>query len=250
MYRFEAQVWILSRNIWFLLRLTKLSSVPLFWTQTGYGLKPPPILSADRTHTQNLDVLKRHFQNTIPVYGPHVRFLTIELAPFFLKGRNSIDYRQSCWTKRQGRCYNSELQGIYPRTWYEDCPVCPCFTCHRIEWFWWFGFKISRIWLPRRDQRNEVKIKDCSARTFFWSVRLLRYENISNLIESMERTFETQGQVQMYWFLKSYLTTFNFSYFWMSDNVLFSQQRGVFRVNCIDCLDRTNVVQVIYFILA
>ena len=66
----------------------------------------------------------------------------------------------------------------------------------------------------------------------------------------MERTFETQGQVQMYWFLKSYLTTFNFSYFWMSDNVLFSQQRGVFRVNCIDCLDRTNVVQVIYFILA
>ena len=30
----------------------------------------------------------------------------------------------------------------------------------------------------------------------------------------------------------------------MSDNVLLSQQKGVFRVNCIDCLDRTNVVQV------
>jgi hypothetical protein len=42
----------------------------------------------------------------------------------------------------------------------------------------------------------------------------------------MERTFEHQG------------------YFWVSDNRLMSEQKGVFRVNCIDCLDRTNVVQV------
>lgn len=34
------------------------------------------------------------------------------------------------------------------------------------------------------------------------------------------------------------------SYLWISDKVVFSQQKGVFRVNCIDCLDRTNVVQV------
>ena len=26
---------------------------------------------------------------------------------------------------------------------------------------------------------------------------------------------------------------------------MMSQQKGVFRVNCIDCLDRTNVVEVI-----
>ena len=50
------------------------SSVPLFWMQTSYGLKPPPVLSPDRTHMQNLDTLKRHFQHTIPCYGPHVRF--------------------------------------------------------------------------------------------------------------------------------------------------------------------------------
>lgn len=46
-------------------------SIPLFWTQLGYGLKPPPILSSDRTRVQNMDALKRHFQNTIPSYGPH-----------------------------------------------------------------------------------------------------------------------------------------------------------------------------------
>lgn len=44
----------------------------MFWTQTGYGLKPPPLLATDRTHEQNLDALKRHFKRTVPKYGPHV----------------------------------------------------------------------------------------------------------------------------------------------------------------------------------
>ena len=32
-------------------------------------------------------------------------------------------------------------------------------------------------------------------------------------------------------------------FLWISDDVILSQQKGVYRVNCIDCLDRTNVVQ-------
>jgi phosphatidylinositol 4-phosphatase len=32
-------------------------------------------------------------------------------------------------------------------------------------------------------------------------------------------------------------------FLWISGQVLLSQQKGVYRVNCIDCLDRTNVVQ-------
>ena len=36
----------------------------------------------------------------------------------------------------------------------------------------------------------------------------------------------------------------SFSYFALNkDGTLQSQQTGVFRTNCIDCLDRTNVVQ-------
>lgn len=49
-------------------------TVPLFWTQTGYGLKPPPLLATDRTHEQHLDALKRHFLRTVPAYGPLVCF--------------------------------------------------------------------------------------------------------------------------------------------------------------------------------
>src|SRR5712691_4670498 len=32
-------------------------------------------------------------------------------------------------------------------------------------------------------------------------------------------------------------------FLWISDKAVLSQQKGVYRVNCIDCLDRTNVVQ-------
>ncbi|KAF8809044.1 hypothetical protein BYT27DRAFT_7163377 [Phlegmacium glaucopus] len=143
-------------------------SIPLFWTQTGYGLKPPPMLSADRTHAQNLDALKRHFQNTIPSFGPHT---VVNLA---------------------------EQHG-----------------------------KEGAITQSYREFVHELDMKDVQYHEydFHTETKGMKYENISNLIDTMERTFEAQG------------------YFWMSDNVLFSRQKGVFRVNCIDCLDRTNVVQ-------
>jgi hypothetical protein len=32
-------------------------------------------------------------------------------------------------------------------------------------------------------------------------------------------------------------------FLWISGQAMLSQQKGVYRVNCIDCLDRTNVVQ-------
>lgn len=34
------------------------------------------------------------------------------------------------------------------------------------------------------------------------------------------------------------------SYCWKDSEGIICSQKGVFRVNCIDCLDRTNVVQV------
>lgn len=43
--------------------------VPLFWTQSGYGLKPPPQLSKDRTHEQTINALKRHMTRIVNNYG-------------------------------------------------------------------------------------------------------------------------------------------------------------------------------------
>ncbi|KAF7363564.1 hypothetical protein MSAN_01013000 [Mycena sanguinolenta] len=143
-------------------------SIPLFWTQTGYGLKPPPLLATDRTHDQHLDALKRHFQRTVPKYGPHT---IVNLA---------------------------EQHG-----------------------------KEASVTQGYREYVTELGDKDAVYHEydFHKETKGMKYENISKLIDIMERTFEHQG------------------YLWISGNLTLSSQKGVFRVNCIDCLDRTNVVQ-------
>ncbi|OSD08576.1 hypothetical protein PYCCODRAFT_1429632 [Trametes coccinea BRFM310] len=74
---------------------------------------------------------------------------------------------------------------------------------------------------------NELHPEDVKyvAYDFHAETKGMKYENISKLIEELERIFESQG------------------YFWISDNRIMSKQKGVFRVNCIDGLDRTNVVE-------
>ncbi|KAF7305034.1 hypothetical protein MKEN_01218400 [Mycena kentingensis (nom. inval.)] len=143
-------------------------SIPLFWTQTGYGLKPPPLLDAERTHDQNLDALRRHFQRQVPKYGP---LMAVNLA------------------EQHGK-EGSITQGY-------------------------------------REYAIELADKDVTYHEYDFHVETkgMKYENISKLIDAMERTFEHQG------------------YLWISGNLTMSMQKGVFRVNCIDCLDRTNVVQ-------
>ncbi|KZT33580.1 hypothetical protein SISSUDRAFT_1054071 [Sistotremastrum suecicum HHB10207 ss-3] len=60
---------------------------------------------------------------------------------------------------------------------------------------------------------------------FHEELKGMRYEKIASLIETLDDTFQTQG------------------FLWISDKKILSQQKGVFRINCIDCLDRTNVVE-------
>lgn len=56
--------------------------------------------------------------------------------------------------------------------------------------------------------------------------RGMRYENVSVLVEGLE---EILGKML---------------YCWVDREGTICSQKGVFRINCIDCLDRTNVVQV------
>ncbi|KAH7908877.1 SacI homology domain-containing protein [Hygrophoropsis aurantiaca] len=143
-------------------------SIPLFWTQTGYSMKPPPTLSPERTSEQNMDALRRHFQRTVPVYGSHT---IVNLA---------------------------EQHG-----------------------------KEGTITQAYREYARRLDTKDARycEYDFHRETKGMKYENISKLLGEQERTFESQG------------------FFWVSDDMLLSKQKGVYRVNCIDCLDRTNVVQ-------
>ncbi|KAE8740672.1 hypothetical protein FOCC_FOCC013820 [Frankliniella occidentalis] len=61
--------------------------------------------------------------------------------------------------------------------------------------------------------------------TFDFHDRGMHFENVSILVESCVETLR------------------DMSYCWRDKEGLICSQKGVFRVNCIDCLDRTNVVQ-------
>ncbi|KZT09631.1 uncharacterized protein LAESUDRAFT_722598 [Laetiporus sulphureus 93-53] len=143
-------------------------SIPLYWKQEGYSLKPTPQLAPDRTHEQNLDVIRRHFKKILPRYGPHT---IVNLA---------------------------EQQG-----------------------------KEAQVTNAYKEYVEELHDKNIQyyAYDFHVETKGMKYENIAKLIHMVERVFENQG------------------YFWISNNTIMSRQRGVFRVNCIDCLDRTNVVE-------
>ncbi|KAI0345325.1 hypothetical protein BDW22DRAFT_1426997 [Trametopsis cervina] len=143
-------------------------SIPLFWSQTGYNLKPAPVLSPDRSHSQNLDTLRRHLERLLPRYGP---LTIVNLAEQHGKeGTVTAAYRNA----------------------------------------------VSEVAL------EAVRYVDYD---FHTETKGMKYENISRLIDQLQRTFESQG------------------YLWVSNDLMMSQQNGVYRVNCIDCLDRTNVVE-------
>ena len=53
----------------------------------------------------------------------------------------------------------------------------------------------------------------------------MKFENVSILINAIEELIRRSG------------------FYWIDNDGLISLQERVFRVNCMDCLDRTNVVQ-------
>ncbi|KAI0093512.1 SacI homology domain-containing protein [Irpex rosettiformis] len=143
-------------------------SIPLFWSQPGYSLKPAPVLSPERSQAQNLDALKRHMQRLIPRYGP---LILVNLA------------------EQHGK------EGVLTTAY--------------------------------RDSVSEVALEDARYIDYDFHIETkgMKYENIMTLIDQLQRAFESQG------------------YLWISNDLIMSQQKGVFRVNCIDCLDRTNVME-------
>lgn len=55
--------------------------------------------------------------------------------------------------------------------------------------------------------------------------RGMKFENVSTLIEAL--TPEITGM----------------AFHWRDEHGIICKQKGIFRVNCMDCLDRTNIVQ-------
>ncbi|KAF9906968.1 hypothetical protein EC991_011443 [Linnemannia zychae] len=153
-------------------------SIPLFWSQSPYRLKPIPIM--ERTEQENEDGFKKHFDSQRDLYGRQICINLVEKH-----GRELV----------AGSSYTRYIQRLAePQIRYVE-----------------FDFH-----------------EQCKG---------MRYENIERLIKSLETPIQELG------------------YCWLApgndgvnrkDNESWQQlydQKGVIRTNCMDCLDRTNVVQ-------
>ncbi|GBC06667.1 hypothetical protein RclHR1_00070034 [Rhizophagus clarus] len=147
-------------------------SIPLFWSQSPYSLKPKPVL--ERSANENAQAFKEHFNKLNEMYG-HISCINLTE----LTNREAI----------VGSAYREAVE--------------------RLE-----------------DEKNIEYIEF----DFHKQCKGMKYENISKLVEMLKTNFNKMG------------------YYWqankaMSENEVHCQQTGIFRTNCMDCLDRTNVVQ-------
>ncbi|KAF9968671.1 hypothetical protein BGZ70_000516 [Mortierella alpina] len=153
-------------------------SIPLFWSQSPYRLKPIPVL--ERSEFENEVGFKKHVDDQLSRYGKQIFFNLVEQH-----GRELI----------AGSAYTRHVEKLAePRITYVE-----------------FDFH-----------------EQC---------RGMKYENIERLIKSQETPILDLG------------------YCWLAPRNAKSDQtkdesferlydqKGVIRTNCMDCLDRTNVVQ-------
>lgn len=149
-------------------------SIPLFFSQSPYSLKP--IVEAKGSWDQNANALRLHFQSLVARYG------NVQVDSLVEKRANE---------KTIGEAFEKQVLALNEKGGVDGQ-----------------GKKISFEWFD-----------------FHGVCRGMKFENVSQL-------FDTIG---------SNLASFSWT-IQQGDQVL-QRQSGVLRTNCMDCLDRTNVVQ-------
>ncbi|KAJ1029275.1 hypothetical protein NDA13_002529 [Ustilago tritici] len=160
-------------------------SIPLYWSQSPFSLKPPPVL--ERTEAENTEACRKHFSVQVERYGS---ITCVNLAEQGGKeGHISKAYKTAVENLK------TEAASTEGKQWDKS-------KLHYVD----FDFH-----------------KECSG---------MRFENVAKLIGQME---EMLGQIKYY----------HHSVEGEREGKVevLSRQTGVFRVSCLDCLDRTNVVQ-------
>ncbi|SPO44498.1 related to SAC1 - Phosphatidylinositol phosphate phosphatase [Moesziomyces antarcticus] len=161
-------------------------SIPLYWSQSPFSLKPPPVL--ERTEAENIDASRKHFGVQVDRYGS---ITCINLAEQGGKeGAISKAYRAAAEKLR-----DEDVAEGSTKTWDRK-------QLHYVD----FDFH-----------------KECSG---------MRFENVAKLIAQMEPTL-----AQMKYYHHRSVGAAK------AEVEVLNTQTGVFRVSCLDCLDRTNVVQ-------
>ncbi|PWN24223.1 hypothetical protein BCV69DRAFT_265781 [Microstroma glucosiphilum] len=152
-------------------------SIPLYWSQNPFSMKPPPVLEG--TKEQRALACSKHFEAQIERYGP---ITCVNLAE--QKGREgdiTQAFRESV----------EELESKGVKVKYQ------AFDFH----------------------------KECAG---------MKFENVSKLIDTLQDSLK---EMDCFW--RAWITSSSGE----KTSELKAVQHSMMRTNCLDCLDRTNVVQ-------
>ena len=126
-----------------------------------------------------------------------------------------------------------------PRIHRNDTENQAAFAAHFDEQFNLYGENVNCISLVERSGREKILADTFLEHVLIYNrprlayisfdfhehCRGMRFENVALLIDTIDELIQRMG------------------YFWVDSHGKVLEQAGVFRVNCVDCLDRTNVVQ-------
>lgn len=147
-------------------------SVPLFWTQTAYALKPVPVIQ--HSPEDNYKACKKHFDRISSTYG--------DIQVVNLVEKQGVEGKLGAQFQQNVERVNGEMAASG--------------TNMKFEWF-----------------------------DFHHACRGMKFENVSELLLRLKDDLENMGSTVK------------------QDGAIVQRQKGVFRTNCMDCLDRTNVCQ-------
>ncbi|KAG9508563.1 Phosphatidylinositide phosphatase SAC2, partial [Fragariocoptes setiger] len=117
------------------------------------------------------------------------------------------------------------------------------FVKHFNELFYYYGNKIVVVDLTEQSGRESVVNQEYQRHCHLMNSPYVSYEAFDfhrhcrgRRLKQVEQQLATQSGI-------NHDRIKNMRYFWYDSHGIVCEQRGVFRVNCVDCLDRTNIVQ-------
>lgn len=149
-------------------------SIPLYWYQTGYNYRPPPIIC--KSHHENQEVFRKHFQSLFESYDTD-QIIAVDCTEHSGREKTIHD------------AYKTHLNTLQKTN--------------------------ANLKLIEFDFHKHCKGRQCS------DIQVERHLRLCGLTDQLLRDIK---------------------YYWNDGEVIWNQL-GIFRVNCLDCSDRTNVVQ-------
>lgn len=173
-------------------------SIPLYWSQSPFALKPPPLL--ERSPAENAAACARHFAAQTQIHG---RVHCVNLA------------------EQAGK--EGEITAAYEQA-------------------------------AQKVKKEESLPVEYEAFDFHRECKGMKFENVARLTARLEGTLKEMGCFHRVWGQPpasgdkkpsggAKAGNEQKSASGASATQVLSQQKGIFRVSCLDCLDRTNVVQ-------